>query len=95
MSQKTLGRLAYERYSGLTNIGEQRHKNGLEHDHSGPMPWEKLTPRARHHWEEFAKGFARDVMIAIANHKADAERRVVRADLFEREVRRRMAELQK
>lgn len=99
---KSFGQRAYERYSALLGIGEQLGKGGKVQ--IGPEPWNKLNDRERHLWETFARDFARELMqtnekVIIDRHEkrkraADAERErlTMRADLFEAEVRRRVAE---
>lgn len=93
-SPKSLGQLAYEHFTVLIAIDEQIGKGGKLQ--RGPDPWERLTPRIRHHWETFAGRFGKDV---VALHKegsrrqeAERERLAMRADVFEQEVRRRVAE---
>ncbi len=92
---KSLGRRAYERYSTLLGIGEQLGKGGKLQ--VGADAWENLTDRIRHHWETFARGYAKEIIELHEEHKrrseAERERLAMRGDLFEREVRRRMAEI--
>jgi len=91
---KSLGQLAYERNSALLAIGEQIGKGGKPQ--IGADPWERLTDRARHHWETFAGGFAEEIIAlhkeSVRRAEAERERLAVRGDLFEQEVRRRVAE---
>lgn len=91
---KSLGQRAYERNSALLAIGEQIGKGGKVQ--VGADPWERLTPRIRHHWETFARGFAKEIIELHEDHKrrteAEKERLATRNDLYEVEVRRRVAE---
>ena len=99
---KSLGQRAYERNAALLAIGEQIGKGGKPQ--MGPDPWHRLTPRIRHHWETFAREFVREVTqtnekaiierYEKKKHALEAEReaKAMREDLFEQEVRRRVAE---
>lgn len=91
---KSLGRLAFERYSTLLAIGEQIGRGGKIQ--VGAEPWDRLPARERHVWETFAKGFAREIVFVYEEAKrtaeAEKERKAMRADVYEQEVRRRVAE---
>lgn len=91
---RSLGQQAYERYSALLGIGEQIGKGGKIQ--VGPEPWHRLNGRERHLWETFAGDFARDVIQihqeATRRTEAERESKAVRSDLYEQEVRRRVAE---
>lgn len=91
---KTLGQLAYEKYSTQLAIGEQLGKGGKIQ--IGADPWNSLNDRARHLWSVFAGSFASDIIDQYEKAKrsaeAEKERLAMRSDIFEQEVRRRVAE---